>query len=145
MRQWDFLTRAELRGILELLSKERSQRRVAALARRSRGLVTQIARGQHPLQLQPAPQIGAGESPEEADPRGRPKERCPGCGRKIVMSCQACLAESHRVLSRFARRVNRVLDDQPLGLNLKPEHQARYLECKARRDAGLAPLVSSPP
>lgn len=121
-------TVAEIR---RLLTEEKlSQRRVAKLTGISRGTIGAIASGRRPDYDTLPP--GAGEV--EEDPCG-PPERCSGCGGLVYMPCRLCRQRAR--MARLARPTPPVVADLRglAGLDLKPEHRARYDEVRAWRRA----------
>ncbi|NLS92055.1 MAG: hypothetical protein GXX96_07725 [Planctomycetaceae bacterium] len=61
-------------------------------------------------------------------------ERCPTCGAIVQMPCTLC--HIRRLIASGILPPPEPVLDIPFGLNLKPEHQARYAEVRRwRRDA----------
>ena len=73
------------------------------------------------------------EPPEKRrDGRGNGRGICPRCGLKVYLPCVACqLATKNHVLTTVPAK-------NGYGLDLRPEHYARYLEVLARH--GRQPL-----
>jgi len=65
-----------------------------------------------------------------APPPSRPARRCPECGAKVKLPCLAC--RDRRLLAQGRRRPFQTDGPDPvvLGLDLRPEHYARYLEMR---------------
>jgi transcriptional regulator with XRE-family HTH domain len=126
-----------------------SQRKIASLTGISRTTVTAIASGKRPdydllRQLR---------DDDWEEPTG-PAVRCPGCGGRVHMPCQLC-----RIRKRIAEKRHSCTTAsasalpsratgyasaapphspaaeilEPLGVNLRPEHRARYEEVRAWR------------
>jgi len=138
----------------EILSRLRSgerQKDVAAALGRAPATIRLIQRGVHAVQrgrnLYPPDQSPDGLTVSEGPADGlfrRPAARCNLCGAKGVSPCVACHAAHHAALSDLSRRVLDALDGEPLGLGLKPEHHARYLEVRSRRQAVARPAPRAP-
>ena len=103
-----------------------------------RATVGRIARRERPYDKAPEP-------PAEPEPVG-PPVRCKGCGGLVYMPCILC-----RVRRWIARR-RQAGKAQPeagagvvLGLDLKPEHRARYEEVRAQRNRAGRGVPSDPP
>jgi transcriptional regulator with XRE-family HTH domain len=133
--------------VRRLLTEERlSQRKVARLTGVSRSTIAVIASGKRPdYELR--------ERLREADweePAG-PAVRCPGCGHRVYMPCQLC-----RLRARMAakRRITGIARGtlvgaasnaiEPLGVNLRPEHRARYEEVRAWKIKAEELALSNP-
>ena len=115
-----------------------SHREIARISGVSRGSVGPIARGQH------AHQRRSNHTPDAPDELPRPIGRCGICGARCELPCRACDARAAWAASfvrRLADKLNAVLE-QPLELELKPQHHARYLAVRpraaGRRQAGLS-------
>jgi hypothetical protein len=120
-------TVTEIRRLLAETSL--SQRKIAALAGVSRGTVSAINAGK-PFDSDMPP----GEDWEE--PTG-PAVRCPGCGGLVYMPCQLC-----RMRKLIANSAGRTPQDrtaprrdafEPIDMDLRPDHRARYEEVRAWR------------
>ena len=105
-----------------------------------RATVGRIARREGPYADPPEP-------PAEAEPVG-PPVRCKGCGGLVYMPCLLCR------LRRWIARRRQAKKAQPeagadagglLGLDLKPEHRARYEEVLAWRDRARRGSTSDRP
>lgn len=115
---------AEVRGLLAAgLAQREVFRRMAG--RISRGSIQRIDHGQY---RDRAPR-------DEPDPPSGPGVACPTCGAKIVVfPCVACRARAaDRVLGTDDLKELADMAGEPIGLDLKPGHQARYLEIHARK------------
>jgi hypothetical protein len=106
-----------------------SQRHIARLLKLSRGTVLSIANGRRPdYELLRAKRQAEAELPEG------PLERCPTCGGMAYMPCRLCLMRARAVSSprkppsKFTFPIV-----EPLGLDLRAEHQSRYEEVRSRR------------
>jgi transcriptional regulator with XRE-family HTH domain len=106
-----------------------SQRKIAQRTGVSRGTVATIAAGKRP----DYEALRQHKLDEFAEPTG-PPQRCPGCGRLVIMPCLACRAEE-ALADASQRRRPRFLPtlDEPLGLKLKADDQRRYEEVRAQR------------
>jgi len=83
--------------------------------------------------------------PPERDPEA-PYERCNVCGHRVQMPCLVCPAiaareELIRTLGQWHRKI-RAGDVEPLGLELRPDDQARYEQ--VRRTAPELPKNEPP-
>ncbi len=107
-----------------------SQRKIAKLLRISRGTVGGIASGKRTDYIRRPT-----NDDEPIRPSGPPK-RCPDCGHMVYMPCRICRARSERDRRRSGpvRRLFALLDE-PLGLNLREEHQRRYEKVHAQHEA----------
>lgn len=133
--------------VRRLLIEERlSQRKVARLTGVSRSTIAAIATGKRPdYEL-----LQRLRETDWEEPTG-PAARCPGCGHRVYIPCQLCrlrerLAERHA--SGFARATppHRPVETvEPLGMNLRPEHHARYEEVRAWRIKAEALALNNPP
>jgi transcriptional regulator with XRE-family HTH domain len=101
-----------------------SKRKIARLSGVSRGTVLEIASGRRP----DYDALLAGEDWEE--PTG-PAVRCPGCGGLVCMPCQLC--RMRKLIANRGRRAPRKDPFEPIELNLRPDHRARYEEVRAWR------------
>jgi transcriptional regulator with XRE-family HTH domain len=106
-----------------------SQRKIARLMGVSRGTVGTIAAGKRPdyEMLRPA------QEDDRDEPAG-PPERCPGCGGMVYLPCRLCRVRERaaRIASPTQRKAT-TLGEEPLGLNLRSDHRARYEEVRAWR------------
>ncbi len=69
--------------------------------------------------------------------------KCPSCGGTVCMPCKLCQTRELMTSKQFRRYTPIV--DTPIGLNLKPEHQARYAEVRRwRREALRLGVISTP-
>lgn len=105
-----------------------SQRQIARLTGISRGTVRAIASGTRP-------DYDALRPPEDQseEPAG-PAVRCPGCGGKVYLPCRLCKVRSAIAESpRPSPRLRASPSAEPLELNLRPDHRARYEEVRAGR------------
>ena len=123
---------AEIVAEVQRLLKEASlsHRKIARLMGVSRGLVDAVASGKRPCYETTTP------SDEDAweEPAG-PPSRCHGCGGMVYMPCRLCHARS---LSAEESRRFRILPTiEPLGLELRPEHLARYEQVRRWRREGV--------
>ena len=110
-----------------------SQRSIARLTGVSRGSVGTIASGKRPDYRAP----GQPEDDLLEEPAG-PPERCPGCGGKVYMPCRLChMRTTTAKKPRLALHRGAAPAAEPLELNLRPEHRARYEQvCAWRRENG---------
>ncbi len=96
-----------------------SQRKIARLTGISRGTVGAIVSGRRP-------DYDNSDNGDQEEPPGPPK-RCPGCGGMVYMPCLLCLAKEvsakNRRVSPRSRGVGAPVE---VGLELRPEHHARY-------------------
>ena len=119
-------TAAEIRRLLAEGSL--SQRKIAGLTHVSRGTVSAIASGKRPDHDT--------LNDDWAEPAG-PAVRCPGCGGLVYMPCQLCRVR--KLIAKRSRRapqnrVGRRKDAfEPIDLDLRPDHRARYDEVRAWR------------
>ena len=105
-----------------------SQRMIARLSGISRGTVRAIANGTRPdyESLRPA-------EDEREQPAG-PAARCPGCGGMVYLPCRLCRVRATIASDPRPTREHRAIPlGEPLGLDLRPDHRARYEEVRARR------------
>jgi transcriptional regulator with XRE-family HTH domain len=134
---------ADVRRLLteELLS----QRKIARLTGVSRSTIAAIASGKRP-DYELLRQLRENDWEE---PTG-PAVRCPGCGNRVYMPCQLCrilkrIAEKRRATGLASATRRPVAETfEPLGLNLRPEHHARYEEVRAWRMSNEPPASSDP-
>ncbi|MBN2024057.1 MAG: hypothetical protein JW809_14840 [Pirellulales bacterium] len=107
-----------------LLAEQRhSQRAIAATAGVSRGTVAAIAAGRRRVL-----------PPREPDPgpawRDGPVKRCPACGARVHLPCEACRLKAESGKRRAETRTPERID--PLQLELRLEHLVRYPEARRR-------------
>jgi hypothetical protein len=116
-----------------------SQRKIAQRMGISRGSVGAIAAGKRP----DYEAMGQPREDEWEEPAG-PPARCPGCGGKVYMPCRLC--RTRQAIDENARSTSQrhnVEIDVPLGLNLRPEHRARFEEvCEWRRKLADVPSAA---
>ena len=126
---------AEIRRLLA--EKMHAQREIAQLTGVSRGTVRAISRGRR------TDRVRLGE--EELERPAGPPRRCPGCGGKVYMPCLLCRArEEYAKNRRVIPQCRKVIDCPPTGLELRPEHYARYLQvCAWRRENQGRPFRGS--
>ncbi|MBN1395699.1 MAG: helix-turn-helix domain-containing protein [Pirellulales bacterium] len=105
-----------------------SQRKIARLTGVSRGSVCAIANGRRTERRRC--------SDEDQERPSGPPRRCPGCGGMVYMPCLLCRAREKSNVARRAFFLRRV--SAPAGLELRPEHHARYLQVRdwRRRNHG---------
>lgn len=106
--------------IVRLLQSGMSQRRIAAIAGVSRGTVASVRRGDRRRDVR------AEEDRKSMFDANAPTARCRICGAMVLQPCLAC-----RV--RPARRLPMRETNLALGLDMKPEHRARYEKIRAAR------------
>jgi hypothetical protein len=115
-----------------------SQRKIARLMGVSRSSVAAISSGKRPdYDL-----LRQSREDEWEEPTG-PAVRCPECGNRVYMPCQLCRVRKRIAEKRTPRATGFASVAQPrgplattlepLGLNLRPEHFARYEEVRACR------------
>ena len=133
------LKAAVVMRVRELLAEGRNHSEVGRMVRLSRNTVTKIAAGRYPdyTAIRRAKQQAQGSG------RQRPMGKCPGCGYRVHLPCRICRARAMAALSTLFAQCGLPFDllDEPLGLELQPEHQARYEEIRkgrreTRRSAG---------
>lgn len=116
--------------IQELLARgELSQRAIARQVGVNRNTVGAIARGARP----DYEAMRRARRSREIPPPDGPKRRCATCGVLVYLPCVACRVREE--LRRMAPPCDRSepLDDDALALALRPHHQARYEQVRARR------------
>ncbi len=124
------LTTNQVELVRRLLSEGKSQRAVRAQTRIARGTIADIAHDRRP-DYETIRQARRAE--KRTKPRG-PREQCPGCGYVVYMPCRICRARRWRLFSLVWNGSKPVPELQkPLGMELKPEHQARYEEVRRNR------------
>ena len=128
------LTIEQIEHVRRLLSERRSQREIHLLTKLARGTIARIAHGRRPA----CEAIGGmRREPTRTRPRG-PRRRCPGCGHLVRLPCRICRARRWKLISLVWNGPEPVPDlEEPLGLELEPEDQARYEEILARRGLAL--------
>jgi transcriptional regulator with XRE-family HTH domain len=112
----------EVRRLLS--EKKLSQRKIARLVGVSRGTIGAIAAGRRP-------DYAALRKPDDdAEKPSGPPERCPGCGGMVYLPCRLC--RTRVAIKTYAppRWQDAI---EPLGLNLRPDHYARYQQVRAWR------------
>jgi len=116
--------------IERLLAEDQlSQRAIARQLGVSRGTVGTIAAGRRPDYEAMRRSRQERETPT---PSG-PLRRCPECGARVQLPCVACHVRGRASdVPRLLQHARRLLDE-PLGVNLKPQHQRRYEEIRARK------------
>lgn len=107
------------------LAAGQSYRAVARQLGVSRGVVALAARGRRP-------DYAAREEPLANLPEG-PLERCPSCGGRSTMPCRLCLIRARRESRPQLAQSLSLLSEAPLGLELRPAHQARYEQVRLAR------------
>lgn len=114
------LDRDTAQKILDLLSDGISMREVARRLGVSKATVANVRDGKGIWFDEPKkPEITAG--------KGEP-ERCPECGRLVVMPCIACQVTVVGFVTKDAPKVTAEIE-------LKPEHRRRYEQVKAWRES----------
>ncbi|MDY0168086.1 MAG: hypothetical protein RBS80_16175 [Thermoguttaceae bacterium] len=109
-----------------------SQRAIAQQAGVHRNTVGTIARGDRP----DYDAMRRVRRRREVPPPDGPERRCPTCGVLVSMPCVACrVREELRRMPPPCDRFESPCDDSALDLALRPHHQARYEEVRARRMA----------
>jgi transcriptional regulator with XRE-family HTH domain len=135
--------------VRRLLTEERlSQRKVARLTGVSRSTIAAIVSGKRP-DYELLQQLREADWEEPAGPA----VRCPGCGHRVYMPCQLCrlrerLAEKRRGTGvASAIQPHRPLAEtfEPLGVDLRAEHRARYEEVRAWRIKAEQLALDKPP
>lgn len=118
-----------IRLVQKLLNQGRlSHRKIAQAAQVSRGTVNRIASGKRPAEM-----VRRRSEHDEMELPAGPPERCPQCGSMVLMPCRACRTRHAENRSRNHVREMALLQE-PLGLDLRPAHQKRYEEVRARRE-----------
>ena len=113
-----------------------SQRRIAKVLGISRGTVGGIALGRRP----DYDALRRARAEEESMPVAGPPRRCPGCGGMVAMPCRACSTRAAAgSVPRLLTLCDRLSNDEPLGLTLRPEHRKRYEQVRAARLAAEPP------
>ena len=116
---------AEVRHLL--FEGRHSQRQIARLVGLSRGTVGTIASGRRR-------DVPTEPCEEDATLWEGPPVRCPDCGALVYIPCVLC-----RVRKKLGKR-RRVVDcrPEPIRLDLRPEHRARYEEVRRWRKENIA-------
>lgn len=117
------LPSAVVREVRRLLVEEGlSQRKVARMTGVSRGTIGRIATGRRSDYPE--------RDPAEDQPQG-PPERCGGCGGLVYMPCRLCRV---RAAGRQPEPKQKTPPNETiqLGLELSPEHHARYEAVRAK-------------
>ena len=113
-----------IREIQRLLDERLlSRRKIAALTGVARSTVTAVAKGERQV-----------DDYLEQVPKPKPlgaARRCPSCDATVHMPCKLCQTRELMAGKRLPRP--RPTIDTPIGLDLKPEHRARYAEVRRRR------------
>jgi hypothetical protein len=107
-----------------------SMRKIATSLGVSRGTVNAIAHGNRVDRIEPVT-----EDDMLLEPRG-PLRRCPKCGGIVQMPCRMCRVREWIAGQRRDRRG--AIPPPILGLDLRPEHDARYRRVRARKLRALA-------
>jgi hypothetical protein len=119
---------AVIRDIEVLLEEgQLSHRQIAEMVGVARGTVAAVLRGHRrsdDLFTQPPPEEPQSESKQ-------PPRRCPSCGGTVRMPCKLCRVRE-LVAGKRLRPPAR-WPGGPIGLELKPEDYARYVEVRRRR------------
>lgn len=121
---------AEVRRLLE--ETPLSHRKIARLTGVSRGLVDAVASGKRP-DYETAP---PSDEDMEEEPAG-PPSRCPSCGGMVYLPCRLCRTRSSNIGGPSLRSTCPTFFE-PLGLDLRPEHQARYEQVRRWRQDGIS-------
>ncbi len=130
------LSSETFRHVQQLLARgESSQRSIARQLGINRNTVGAIARGTRP----DYDAMRRMREQREVPPPSGPKRRCPTCGALIYPPCVACrVREEHSHQRSPPRRPEPLDGDGDLALALRPPHQARYEQVRARRLAEQA-------
>lgn len=113
------LARATVKHVKRLLAETNLPRReIARIAGVNRNTVDAIALGRR-----------ADRRPPEPD--DRPPQWCRGCGAMVLMPCRLCQVRKLLAMGRLESGPR--MPDDPLRLQLRPEHQRRYEQVVARR------------
>jgi len=120
--------------VRRLLSEGKlSQRKIAQATGVSRGTVGAIASGRR----RDRPVVTASDEDGCDEPVG-PPERCDGCGALVYLPCRLCRMRKLLAVRPIARLPERPIE--PLGLDLRDDHRARYEQVRARcMEAGEQP------
>lgn len=124
------LTVRQITEIRRLLLDGRSQREINRLTHMARDTIAGIVHNRRP-DYEAIRQAKREET--QTRPSG-PLSRCPGCGHRVYFPCRVCLARRRQLVSRVWDLAGPAPElEEPLGLELTPEHQRRYEEVRARR------------
>ena len=116
------LAHSTVQRVKQLLAEgSRPRREVARIAGVNRNTVDAIALGRR-IDRPPA----AAEESEE-----RPPQWCRGCGAMVVLPCRLCQVRRLLAMGRLTPAPPQT--DDPLRLDLKPNHRRRYEQVVARR------------
>jgi hypothetical protein len=123
------LSNSKVQWVQQLLAQGLSYRHIREITGVGREAIGRIARGQRP-DYEAIRRRGKEE--QSAKKRNGAAARCPGCGYRVYFPCQIC-----RIREAAARCTRRHLSadgngDEPSGLRLRPEHQVRYEQVRAR-------------
>ncbi len=124
------LSLGQIKTIEGLLAQGTPQRQIHAFTGFSRTVISGIAHGRRPdyeaIRRAKAEQSGA--TPEF------PAARCPRCGHQVYQPCRICAARQRQLIEALCPGPSPITELlEPLGLDLLPEHQKRYLQIRARR------------
>ena len=130
-----------LKEIQRLLAEGKwSFREVGRMTGVSHGTVSRVAHGQLPIAIAPEPL-----DEEEPGALSGPLVRCRGCGGRVEMPCRLCsVRERSAGPSRVSMERATEASDEPLGLDLTAQQQARYEEIRARRADGQRQSHANP-
>lgn len=122
------LSTEKVRHVRELLEQGVSYRRIRQLTGVSRVTIGRIARRERPdyPATRPAEPLWAEED--------RPAVRCEECGHRTVPPCRICRVRKAVADGTVRRTFGRTDSGEPLGLQLREDHQARYEKVRARRE-----------
>jgi hypothetical protein len=124
------LTVRQVAEVRRLLLAGRSQREVHRLTHMARDAIAGIAHDRRP-------DYEAIRQAKREELRTRttgPKTRCPGCGHLVHFPCHVCRTRRWQFLSLPWDRSGPLPElEEPLGLELAPQHQRRYEQVRARR------------
>jgi hypothetical protein len=125
------LTPWQIDRVRRLLSEGTPQRQIHALTGIARGTIAAIAHNRRP-DYEKIREIKLEEA--NIKPTGRPK-RCLGCGHVVYLPCRVCRARRRKVISLMLKGRRLVPElQEPLELELEPDHRRRYEEVRARRE-----------
>jgi DNA-binding XRE family transcriptional regulator len=129
-----------IRKIQQLLEeRQHTHRKIATSVGVSRSTVAAVAKGERRItdtvRRVPKPK------PKPKPPEGI--QRCPSCGAKVRMPCLLC--QMREMASNEQAPQDHPIVATPIGLELKPEQQARYAEVRRwRREALRRGVVTRP-
>ena len=124
------LTESKLRWIRRLLAEGLSYRAIREMTGVSRGAIGRIARGERP----DYEALGRAKQEKKEGLKRTPRPiRCPGCGYRVYPPCRICRVRKALADGKLREVFREVGLEEPLGLELRPEHQKRYEEVRARR------------